>query len=586
MGDTNEANVDAAVRSLRFVDVTVDAGLDSFVHRTGAFGKLWFPETVGAGCAFLDYDGDGWLDILLVAGGVWQDEENVPALELYRNDGDGTFERVTRKAGLEEIKGYAFGVAVGDYDNNGSPDVFVTMLDENILLQNDGGTFHDVSRRAGIDTRREWSTSALFFDADMDGHLDLYVGNYVAWTPETDIWCTMDGETKAYCTPQAYDGLVGRYYQNRGDGTFRDRTEAAGFSDSPGKTLGVAELDFNDDGRPDLVVSNDTERDLLYENKGNGTFLEVGVRRGIAYDENGRARAGMGIDTGDFDNSGRSSVVIGHFSNEMVGIYQSVGDYFVDRARAAGVGQPSLLTLTFGLFFFDADLDGYLDLLLANGHISEDIERVQDGIGFRQRAQLFLNREGSVFADATQDAGPAFEQRLVGRGAAYGDYDHDGDLDVLLTENGGRAYLWQNELRQASPALPSTRSGDVAENDQRTSLSVGSDSQQKTKGAEAPAYLRIHLEGRESNRDAYGSRVVAVAGDRRMTRRVRGGSSYLSQSEPDVTFGLRDASQVDSLIVYWPGGGVERWEDIPANQTIRIVEGDGTFATARTRKPQ
>ena len=538
----------ASGTDVRYTDVTDEAGLGDFVHERGAFGKEWFPETVGAGGGFVDYDGDGWLDVLLVGGGGWpqQGGADVRALRLYRNNGDGTFSEKTREVGLGQIRAYGFGLAAADYDNDGDADVFVTTLGENLLFRNDPGSgpgparrFTEIGREAGLADHAAWSTSALFFDADADGHLDLYVGNYVAWSPERDIWCTMDGETKAYCTPQAYEGVPGRFYHNNGDGTFSEETEEAGFGEAPGKTLGVAEWDFNADGWPDLVLANDTQRDLLYQNNGDGTFTERGGEAGIAFDERGRARAGMGIDVGDLDNDGRASIVVGHFSNEMVGLYRDMrAGIFSDRAAVSKVGRPSLLTLTFGLFFFDADLDGWLDLFLANGHIADDVERVQDGIGYRQRAQLFLNKQNGTFEDVSERAGPALEEALVARGAAYADYDRDGDLDILVTENGGKARLWRNGLPEK-------------------------------------AFLRLTLEGRTSNRDGVGTMLTAVVDSLRIARRVRTGSSYLSQSEKAVTFGLERARAVDSLIVRWPSGHTDRFADVEAGQQLRLVEGAG-----------
>ena len=539
----------AAASGATFVDVTDPAGLGDFVHETGAVGQEWFPETVGAGAGFIDYDGDGWTDILLVGGGVWSQRgsEGVPALRLYRNNGDGTFSERTDEAGLGDVRAYGFGITAADYDNDGDEDVFLTALHENLLFRNgpapEGGArsgfFTEVGREAGIADHAAWSTSALFFDADRDGWLDLYVGNYVDWSPQNDIWCTMDGETKAYCTPQAYSGVPGRFYRGNGDGTFSEATDEAGLGEAPGKTLGVAEWDFNTDGWPDLVVANDTQRDLLYENNGDGTFTEKGVLAGIAFDERGRARAGMGIDVGDVDNDGQASIVIGHFSNEMVGLYRHIGNgLFADRAAVSRVGRPSLLTLTFGLFLFDADLDGWLDLFLANGHIADDVERVQDGIGYRQRAQLFLNRQNGTFEEATAHAGPAFQEPIIARGAAYADYDRDGDLDVLITENGGKVRLWRNDLG-------------------------------------ARSFLRVTLEGRESNRDGIGAGLTAKVGDLSIERRVRTGSSYLSQSEKAVTLGLGAATAVDSLIIRWPSGQVDRLAGVRAGRQIHLVEGAG-----------
>ncbi|MFQ5571580.1 MAG: CRTAC1 family protein [Rhodothermales bacterium] len=524
-----------------FTDVTVEAGLGEFRHETGAFGEKWFPETMGAGGGFFDYDGDGWLDLLLVGGGVWpgQDDRAFPALQLYRNEGDGSFTNHTEQAGLSALTTYGFGVALADYDNDGDPDIFVSSLFENLLLRNDDGRFVEVGREAWVAGDAVWSSSAIFFDADLDGWLDLYVGNYVAWSEENDVWCTLDGETKSYCTPELYQGEAGRFYHNNGDGTFADRTETLGFGEAPGKTLGVAEWDYNRDGWPDLVVVNDTQRDLLYENQGDGTFVERGILSGIAFDENGRARAGMGVDVGVVDTTGEASVFVGNFAKEMIGVYRHVGQgLFIDRAAISKIGQPSLLTLSFGLFLFDVNLDGNLDLFVANGHISEEVEQVEEGIRYRQPAQLFLNRGDGTFQHGPQEG--VWSEPMVARGAAYADYDRDGDLDILIMENGGTAHLWRNDLEDGR-------------------------------------FLRVRLQGRQSNPDGIGARIVAVVGDQRFERRARTGSSYLSQSEIIATFGLGDAERVDSVVVYWPGGQVDRFSGLAANQQLLIEEGTGRW---------
>ena len=324
-------------------------------------------------------------------------------------------------------------------------------------------------------------------------------------------------------------------YRNEADGTFTEVTEEAGFLPAPGKNLGATELDFNRDGWPDLAVANDMQRDLLYRNDGDGTFTELGMISGMAFDEKGRARAGMGIDAGD----GRATIFIGNFSNEMIGVYRYEGhETFVDRAATSQIGYPSRLTLTFGLFLFDVDLDGDLDLFAANGHMQEDIEEVQDGITYRQAPQLFLHTRDGVFEEATASPGSALRMEIVARGAAHADYDRDGDVDILVTENGGPAHLWRND----------TPAGN---------------------------FLRVELEGRASARDGIGARVVAVVGDWRIERRIRTGSSYLSQSEKAAHFGLADATRVDSLLIIWPSGWIDRLAGIEANREIHVVEGEG-----------
>ncbi len=535
--------------TVRFTNVTESAGLGTFRNVTGAFGKKWFPETVGGGAGFLDYDGDGWQDLALVGGGTWPSRDDPPAraLWLYRNNGDGTFLDVTDQTGLSNLRAYGQGLAVADYDNDGDADIFVTTLGRNLLLRNDRGVFVEVGDEAGVGDAELWSTSAIFFDADVDGHVDLYVGNYVDWSPEKDIRCTIDGERKAYCTPQLYSGVPGTFYHNNGDGTFTDQSAFAGFATSPGKTLGVAEWDFNMDGWPDLVVANDTQRDLLYINDGDGSFTEQGVASGIAFDENGRSRAGMGIDIGVIDQSGRPAVVVGHFTNEMIGLYQQIGDgVFMDRAAQSKIGRPSIPTLTFGLLLTDVDLDGDLDVFVANGHIDEDAERVQEGVSYRQYPQLFLNQSDGSFSDV----GPPVELRMIARGLAASDYDRDGDEDLVITENGGPAYLLRNDQT----------------------------------GGNA---VRVRLEGRAGNRDAIGSDVTAVVGVRRLYRRIRSGSSYLSSSDKTISLGLNGASRLDTLTVKWPGGEAQSFSGLPAGSEITIVEGVGVTETVElTQDPR
>ena len=539
---TTAESVERQQRRVVFTDVTEAAGLGAFRHENGAVGRKWYPEMMGSGGGFIDYDGDGWLDILLMGGGHWDDpaDPGYRALWLYRNNGDGTFADQTEAAGLADVAAYTIGLAVADYDNDGDQDFVLMNLGENMLFRNHGGVFTEVGTQAGLSEHHEWSSSALFFDADRDGDLDLYAANYVDWSPETDRFCPPGGAVKLYCIPANYDGIPSRFYRNDGDGTFSDRTEEAGFGPALGKSLGIVELDYNDDGWPDLAVANDGEGDLLYENNGDGTFTEKGMISGFAFSEHGEARAGMGIDAGVVDSSGQLVIFVGNFSEEMAGVYRHMGrGLFVDRAAASKIGHPSLLTLTFGLFLFDADLDTDLDLFVANGHVYPDRLVGQDKITFRQRAQLYLNRGNGLFDEFIPDTGP-LTQEMVARSAAYADYDRDGDLDILLTENNGPAHLWRND--QAGGR-----------------------------------FLRVRLEGRQSNRDALGSRVVAVVGDLKMERRIRTGSSYLSQSEKVAVFGLGSASVVDTLVVTWPSGRVDRFVGVEANQEIRIIEGAGTF---------
>jgi hypothetical protein len=544
---------ESGVRPVSFEDVTAQAHVDDFRHQTGAFGEKWFPETMGSGGGFIDYNGDGHLDLLLVGGGVWaeSDETLDRALWLYRNEGDGTFTLATDEAGLGNVDAYGFGTTVADYNNDGHSDFLLTTLNRNLLFRNEGdGTFTEVGEEAGLTAPPQWSSSAVFFDADNDGHLDLYVGNYVEWSRESDLFCSVDGETKAYCTPEEYEGVTGRFYHNDGDGTFTDWTERAGFDSSPGKTLGVTMLDYNRDGAMDLYVANDMERNLLYENNGNGTFTERGRVSGTAYSETGRVRAGMGTDAGVVDTTGEPTIFVSNFSREKISVFRHAGDgLFRDRSSTSGIGRPGKFTLGFGLFLFDVELDGTLDLFVANGHVQPDIERIDQSIRYEQRPHLFLNDGTGHFEELPPGEGPLADS-LVARGAAHGDYDGDGDLDVVVTENQGGAHLWENTIRSES-------------------------------GEDRPHYLRVQLEGTDSNRDGVGARVQIEHGDAEQERLVRTGSSYLSSNELALTFGLGETSHVDRVTVRWPGGGTDRVTDVEANQTLRIVEGEtGEVASA------
>ena len=539
---------------VQFQDMTAAAGLEAFVHVNGASGAAWEPEIMGGGAAFLDYDGDEWMDLLLVGGGSFREAEfrDVPAVWLYRNQGDGTFRLVNEEVGLEGVRTYGMGLAVADYDNDGDADFLLTSLYENLLFRNDAGprpglrTFTEVGAESGIGARRDWSTSAVFFDADRDGWLDLFVANYLLWSPETDRNCEYRGR-KGYCTPDESSGVPDRFYRNNGNGTFSDRTEEAGFyatvSPRRMKGLGVVELDFNDDGWPDLFVANDTERDLLYVNRGDGTFDERGVEMAVAYSAEGIARAGMGADVGVVDSSGRPTIFVGNFSRESVGVYRyDEAGFFESRDVSSRVSVPTNHTLTFGLFLFDVELDGDLDLFLANGHVQEFVHEKTPGTSFRQPAQLLANDGNGVFMEIGAGRSP-FDQQFVGRGAAYADYDRDGDLDVVITENGGPVRLWQNRNRSAQS-------------------------------------VRLVLHGAPpSNRDAYGSVVTARVGDRRIVRRLHGGSSYLSQSEPVVTIGVAGEAVVEELTIRWPDGTHQRMGAVPAGAEVHVLQGREDVST-------
>jgi hypothetical protein len=528
-----------------FTDVTARAGV-KFVHTNGAFGKKYLPETLGSGCAFVDVDGDGWQDLVLVNSASWPNRTPRPTtksyLALYRNNHDGTFTDVTRGSGLE-VEMYGLGVAAADYDNDGRVDLYITALGGNHLFKNaGGGKFTDVSAAAGV-ADGGFSTSALWFDYDNDGKLDLFVAHYVDWSADRDLFCSLDGKSKSYCTPESYKGQSPALYHNRGNGTFEDVTKRAGLYDPASKGLGVAMLDYDGDGWTDLFVANDTQPNRLFRNKGNGTFGDVAMGAGVAFSEAGVARAGMGVDAADYDGSGRPSLVIGNFSNEMMALYHNEGGgLFVDEAPRSDIGRASLLTLTFGCFFFDYDLDGLVDIFAANGHVADDIEHVQSRVKYAQRPHLFRNVGQKRFQEVTAQS-PAF-QPLVARGVAYGDFDNDGDLDILLTVNNGPAHLYRND------------------------------------GGNRHHVLRVQTVGTTANRDGIGARVdLAVAGGAKPWQLVKTGSSYASQSELPLTFGLGSQTEVTSIRVRWPGGRVETVGPVKGDQTVTIKEGSGIVRT-------
>jgi hypothetical protein len=529
-----------STRSLRLVDVTSQAGIQ-FHHNSGAYAGKFLPETLGSGCAFLDYDRDGWQDILLINGMDWPGHKRQRStLRLYRNNRDGSFSDVTRKAGLD-VEMYGMGVAVGDYNNDGFPDILITCVGQNRLFRNTGkGTFVDVTRSSGLAARQSFSTSALWFDFDRDGLLDLFVCNYVKWSPEHDVFCSLDGKHKSYCTPEAYRGETCWLFRNRGNGTFEDVTATSGIFDSSSKSLGVAMLDYDQDGWPDLLVANDTQPNKLYRNMRNGTFKDVAVDAGIAFSAEGKARAGMGVDAADFDNSGTSGVAITNFDNEMIGLYRALGNgTYEDVAMQAGVGPVSKNTLGFGCVFLDADLDGAVDLLVANGHIDETVRNIRGNVGYAQPPQLFLNSGKRTFRDVATEVGEGFSQPKVGRGLAYGDFDRDGDVDILMTTNNGPSFLFRNDQ------LAGNRS------------------------------IRFHLVGTSSNRDAIGATVRIYHDGSSQSRLVRGGSSYLSQSELPVTFGLGKRDRIDRVVIQWPNGKIEEYKNLVAGRAYECIEAKG-----------
>ena len=530
---------------IHFTDITKLAGI-RFVRNSGAFGKKYLPETMGSGVCFMDYNHDGWQDILFVNSMNWPGHsgpKSYPA--LYRNNHDGTFTDVTQQAGLD-IEMYGMGCAVGDYNNDGYDDIYITALGHNYLFKNLGdGKFKDVTAQAGV-ASGGFSTSAAWLDYDNDGKLDLLVDHYVDWSPATDKFCSLDEVHKSYCTPELYKGESITLYRNLGYGRFKDVTKAAGLYDPTDKGLGIALLDYDNDGWLDFLITNDTQPNKLYHNNRNGTFTETGVMAGVAYSDAGKTRAGMGTDVADYDGSGRQSLVIGDFSNESMALYHNDGQgLFTNDALNAGIALPSAKDLTFATFFFDYNLDGLPDIFALNGHVADDISVVQPSLSYAEPPLLFRNIGHGKFENVSNDVGAAFRQAQVGRGAAYADVDNDGDLDLVITTSNGPARLLRND------------------------------------GGNENDVLQLKAIGTQANRDGIGAKVLlATSTGQRMMGMVKSGSSYLSQSELPLTFGLGkpDPNKRISVEIDWPGGHKDRIAGIRPNQFITVKEGQGIVA--------
>jgi len=520
-----------------FSDASDRAGL-AFAHYTGAAGDKWYPELFGGGVAVLDIDGDGWPDLLFVNGKDWRPGGRPARHGLFRNNHDGTFKDMLAGSGFDTANVYGIGASVADYDNDGRDDVFMTTVDGGRLFHNDGsGHFTDVTERAGI-RNAEFSVSAAWFDYDNDGLADLLIGNYVRWSPAAEVLCALNG-VKGYCGPESYKPTAPKLFRNLGRGRFEDVTARAGLDHATDKAMGVAILDYNGDGWPDVFIGSDRVPAKLYRNDGQGHFVDEAVPAGVAVSENGAARANMGVDAADYDRSGRPHLAVGNFLNEMIGLYQNQnGKTFIDRAPRSEVGRASLLSVTWAVMFLDYDLDGFLDLFAVNGGTDES-----QGMDARARLSqpplLLRNRGNGTFENVTASLGPSINKPIMGRGGAYLDFDGDGDLDLVLTTLDGSAALFRND------------------------------------GGNRHKWLRVRTIGTTSNRSGLGTIVRVTTASGTQTQTVHSGSSYASQSELTLTFGLADDPRITKLELIWPSGKTQTFTDLAPNRVVAVDETRG-----------
>jgi len=538
-GISRGAPLSPRARGMIFEEIPPEASGITWVHDNAMSADHHPPEALGPGCAFLDYDNDGWMDLLLINSGPCDFYTPKKPLHnaLYKNNRNGTFTDVTEKAGLAGGAAFGMGVAVGDYDSDGYPDLFVTGYGRSILYHNNGnGTFSDVSDKAGL-ALRGWTTSAVWFDYDNDGRLDLYVCSYIDYANK--IPCPDSLGRRHYCTPNLYEPTHGLLFHNNGDGTFTDVTLGTDIARSMGKGLGVVATDINNDGRMDLFVSNDTVENFLFVNRGNNRWQEMGAVAGVGFGENGQARSGMGVDAGDLNSDGWEDLFVSNINYEMFSLYtNNRNETFFDAAHKHGVAEATHLLSGWGLKFFDYDNDGAVDLILSNGHPDDMVESYYENVKYKEPLLLFRQTKG-LLRDVSADAGPAFTKPLAARGLAVGDYDNDGFIDVLVATNGGAPVLLHNRCNSGTH------------------------------------WLGLKLVGVHCNRDAIGARISLSAGGVERTKLKNGGGSYLSSHDPRVLLGLGASKKVDWLEIKWPlpSGKVQRLTDLPADQYLTIVEG-------------
>jgi hypothetical protein len=517
----------------------------TWIHRSGISAEKYLPETMGAGCAFLDYDNDGWMDIYLVNSGKCDFYSPSPPLRdaLYRNNRDGTFTDVTEKAGVGG-EGYGQGVAVGDYDGDGLPDLFITRYGRSALYHNNGdGTFTDVTQKAGV-SAPGWGTSAVWFDYDNDGRLDLFVCRYVDFDKTKHRRCSTANVPEVaglaeYCSPKIYGATQSWLFHNNGDGTFADVSQTSGIAEHRGRALGVVATDINNDGRLDLFVANDTVENFLFVNRGNGRFEEIGELTGVAYSAGGRTRGGMGVDSADYNQDGWMDLFVANLDKEMFSIYQNQSDEtFEDKAASSGIGAATRFMSGWGLKFFDYDNDGNLDLILANGEPDDLVAQLDPRVSYREPLMLFKN-VGTGFRNVSSEAGPAFARQMPARGLALGDFDNDGAVDVLISNNNEAPVLLRNNAGRLNH------------------------------------WLGVKLVGKRANVDAVGARLTYQAGDLKRSRMKVGGGSYLSSHDPRMVLGIGQRTKLDWLEIHWPqpSGLTQRFTDLPVDRYVTIHEG-------------